>query len=184
MNTEKFIEIKAAIYEMGLLFNQMPNDEKITAYAKALVNYESTQIIFAFKQVIKSGSAFFPSLAEILKHLQPGKEDEIDQAPQIAAEMLRLIRWYGKHDEVNMLKNASPEARETFIKLGDTQDIRNSENTDTVRAQLERLARSVKASQKISEKNEKLEQIGIVLPMKRPALQKPEFSNFLTDGPA
>jgi Golgi nucleoside diphosphatase len=176
MNQPSLTALKAAIYEMGLYFNQQPSDDRITAYAKALANYSDKQVIFAFKQVINSGTAFFPSLAEILKHLKP-QEETHDKAPQIAAEMLKLIRWYGKHDEENMLKNASPEARETFLRLGDTQDIRNSENTDTVRAQLERLARSVMQSKQVEVKNKQLENIGIVLPLKRP-----DFSGYLPGG--
>jgi Golgi nucleoside diphosphatase len=158
MNQPSLTALKAAIYEMGLYFNQQPSDDRITAYAKALANYSDKQVIFAFK------------------HLKP-QEETHDKAPQIAAEMLKLIRWYGKHDEENMLKNASPEARETFLRLGDTQDIRNSENTDTVRAQLERLARSVMQSKQVEVKNKQLENIGIVLPLKRP-----DFSGYLPGG--
>lgn len=172
MNSEKLIEIKAAVYEMGLLFNQMPNDEKISAYAKALINYEPRQIVFAFNQVIKSGTAFFPSLAEILKHLSPAKEIAQDKAPQVAAEMIQALRWYGPHDEVRMLDSVSKEARLTFQRLGNTADIRNSENTDTVRAQIERLARSVINSNAAQEKNDQLQKIGIVIPF-----QKIEYTN-------
>lgn len=162
----KLLAIKAAIFDMGLKFNQEPSDAKITAYAKDLMDYSPEQINFAFRQIINSGTAFFPSLAEILKHLKPAQEVH-DKAPQIAAEMLQALRWYGPHDEVNMLKNISPEAKATFERLGNTQDIRNSENTDTVRAQLERLARSVMQSKQVEAKNEQLQKIGIVLPFQR-----------------
>jgi hypothetical protein len=163
---------------MGLLFNQQPSDERITAYANALMNYEPNQIIFAFKKVINSGTAFFPSLAEILKHLRPAEEVGQDKAPQIVAEMLQALRWYGPHDETNMLQNVSPEARLTFQKLGHTADIRNSENIDTIRAQLERLARSVLSSRETGKKNQELERIGIVLPLKKPSLQALDYSDF------
>jgi hypothetical protein len=166
MNSEKLIEIKAAVYEMGLLFNQMPNDEKISAYAKALINYEPRQIIFAFNQVIKSGTAFFPSLAEILKHLSPAK-DTTDKAPQVAVEMIQALRWYGPHDEKRMLESVSKEARLTFERLGNTADIRNSENPEIVRAQLERLARSVMGSEVANQKNEQLQKLGIIIPFQR-----------------
>lgn len=181
MNSEKLIEIKAAVYEMGLLFNQMPNDEKISAYAKALYNYEPRQIVYAFNQVIKSGSAFFPSLAEILKHLTPINTNSIDRAPQIAQEMIQMVRWYGKHDEATMLEKSSPEARVVFEKWGNTDSIRLAENTETIRAQLERLARSVLQSSAIEEKNEQLKQLGIVIPIKR--LDKKETQS-ITQGPA
>lgn len=181
MSNKRNLEIKATVYEMGLFFNQQPSEDRITAYSNALMNYEPHQIIFAFRQVINSGSAFFPSLAEVLRHLRP-QEETHDRAPQVAAEMLKLIRWYGKHDEAAMLQNASPEARETFLRLGDTQDIRNSENTDTVRAQLERLARSVVASKSVEAKNAQLEKIGIVIPFKQNA-KTLDYSGFLpTEG--
>lgn len=185
MNSEKQIEIKAAVYEMGLLFNQMPNDERITAYANALINYEPNQIIFAFKKIINSGTAFFPSLAEILKHLRPVQEIATDKAPQVVAEMLQALRWYGPHDEVKMLDNVSPEAKLTFQRLGHTGDIRNSENIDTIRAQLERLARSVLSSREADRKNEELQNIGIVLHLKKPDMQKIDFESMqIPQGPA
>lgn len=168
----KELLIKEAIYEMGLLFNQMPSEEKINAYSKALLNYEPNQIVFAFRQVIKSGTAFFPSLAEILKHLSPVKEIAQDKAPQVAAEMIQALRWYGPHDEARMLESVSKEARLTFQRLGNTADIRNSENIDTIRAQLERLARSVINSNAAQEKNDQLQKIGIVIPF-----QKIEYTN-------
>jgi secreted Zn-dependent insulinase-like peptidase len=172
MSATKVIQVKAAIYEMGLLFNQNPNDEKITAYANALVNYEPHQIIFAFKQVINSGSAFFPSLAEILKHLKPIQENLEDRAPSIASEIIQLLKWYGPHDEENMLNQATQEARRVLLRLGYTGDIRNSENTDVVRAQLERLARSVLSNMKAEIKNEQLQKIGI----KTEGMKKLDFS--------
>lgn len=174
----KLLAIKAAIFDMGLKFNQEPSDAKITAYAKELMEYSPEQISFAFREVIKSGSAFFPSLAEVLKHLRPTIEAPQDKAPQIAAEMLQALRWYGPHDEAAMLMNVSEEARQTFARLGFTGDIRNSENIDTVRAQLERLARSVMTSAVADKKNEKLESLGIDTG-KVLQLRKPDFTNFL-----
>lgn len=176
----KLLAIKAAIYDMGLKFNQEPSDAKITAYAKELMEYTPEQINFAFRQVIKSGSAFFPSLAEVLKHLSPASEPLQDKAPQIATEMLQALRWYGPHDEVRMLESVSPEAKLVFERLGYTGDIRNSENIDTVRAQLERLARSVLSSKVAQDKNEKLESIGIktakVLHLNKPGMQTLSYS--------
>lgn len=179
----KLLAIKSAIYQMGLRFNQEPSKEKIEAYAKDLMAYPPEQIIFAFRQVINSGSAFFPSLAEVLKHLRPASEAHVDKAPQIAAEMLRAIRTYGPHEEDKMIDSVSEDARLTFLRLGYTGDIRNSENTDTVRAQLERLARSVIATKEVQNKNKQLEALGInVLPMKKPEMQSISFSDFNPEG--
>jgi hypothetical protein len=162
MSSAKFLLIKAAIYEMGLLFNQQPSEERITAYANALVNFEVEQVRFAFKQVIASGSAFFPSLAEILGHLRPKKESGQEKAPQIASEMLRALRTFGPYAEKEMLESISEDARLTFLALGYTGDIRASENIDVVRAQLERLARGVLGSKEASTKNKNLERLGLI----------------------
>lgn len=185
MSNEKLLERKSAVFQMGLLFNQQPSDERITAYANALMSYEPNQIIYAFNKVINSGTGFFPSLAEILKHLRPTEEIATDKAPQVAAEMLQALRWYGPHDEAKMLNNVSPEARITFQRLGHTGDIRNSENIDTIRAQLERLARSVLSSREADRKNNELQNIGIVLQLKKPDLQKIDFGSIqIPQGPA
>lgn len=183
----KKLGIKSAIYQMGLRFNQEPSKEKIEAYANDLMEYTPEQITYAFRQVIKSGSAFFPSLAEILKHLKPATETAQDKAPQIAQEILQLLRWYGPHDEKRMIENASEDAKLVFLAIGYTGDIRNSENYETTKAQIERLARGVLASRAASEKNEQLEKIGVdtskVLTMKKPGMQGLSFSNLLPDGP-
>lgn len=179
MDQKKLLQLKAAIYQMGLLFNQQPTDERIDAYAKSLINYTEQQVIYAFNQVIKSGSAFFPSLAEIIKHLQPVDSRTTDPAPAVASEIINLIRRYGPHDEKNMIIAASDNAKLVLQKLGYTGDIRNSENIETTKAQLERLARSVLANYSAEMKNEKLKQIGIdpknVLSQNKPEMKKISF---------
>lgn len=181
----KLLAIKATIYDLGLRFNQQPSPERIHAYATDLMEFTPEQITFAFRKIINSGTAFFPSLAEILKHLRPPQEIATDKAPQVVAEMLQALRWYGPHDEAKMLANVSPEAKLTFQRLGHTGDIRNSENIDTIRAQLERLARSVLSSREADRKNEELQSIGIVLQLKKPDMQKIDFGSMqIPQGPA
>lgn len=181
----KLLAVKAAIYEMGLRFNQEPSEAKINAYARDLMEYTPDQIIFAFRKVIDSGSAFFPSLAEIIKHLKPSQEAIQDKAPQVANEIIQLLRCYGQYDEVRMLENASEEARLTLLALGHTGDIRNSEMPDVVRAQLERLARGVLGSREATKKNEQLKSIGIetgkVLSMKKPGMKSLQFDSTTTE---
>lgn len=178
-----FLLVKAAIYEMGLLFNQTPGDERITAYAKALSGYEPRQIIFAFQNVINSGSAFFPSLAEILKHLRPAQEKKEDVAPVIVTEMLQAIRSYGQFDEPRMLEAVSENARLAFQALGNTMDIRLSENIETTKAQLERLVKGVLAAKENHHKASELERVGIVLNLPSNQMNKLSFDDF-TPGPA
>lgn len=178
MIDEHLLERKSAVYQMGLLFNQAPADDKITAYARALQRYTPAQITHAFNQVILSGSAFFPSLAEILKHLRPPEERKEDQAPVIVAEMIQLIRAYGKYAEAEMMMKASPIAKLAFKALGDTSDIRNSENFETTKAQLERLVKGVIAAKDNKTVMDRLERVGIQTPAN---LQKLDFSGYLPD---
>lgn len=183
---DKKLAIKSAIYQMGLRFNQEPSKEKIEAYASDLMAFTPEQITFAFRQVIKSGTAFFPSLAEVLKHLSPVTEAIQDKAPQIAQEILQLLRWYGPHDEVKMLEQASEDARLVFLSIGYTGDIRNSENYETTKAQIERLARGVLSSQAASAKNEQLNKIGIeakVLSLAKPGMKSLSFNSKPSEGP-
>jgi hypothetical protein len=163
MNDEKLVLTRAAIYEVGLLFNQSPSEDKIKAYSKALANYTPKQITFAFNQVILSGSAFFPSLAEILKHLKPTEETKEDRAPIIVKEILGLIRDFHPFNELAMIEAASEDARLTILAMGGTSDIRNapSENIGTTQAQLERLVKGVLAAKTNNIKNERLEKLGI-----------------------
>jgi hypothetical protein len=161
MNDEKLVLTRAAIYEVGLLFNQTPSEDKIKAYSKALANYSPKQITFAFNQVILSGSAFFPSLAEILKHLRPDTEKKEDQAPIIVKEIVQLLRSFHPNLEDRMLEVASEDARLVFLAIGNTADLRNSENFETMSAQVERLVKGVLAAKTNNIKNEKLERLGI-----------------------
>lgn len=189
MNNTKLLGIKATIYEMGLRFNQQPSPEKINAYAQDLMEYEPHQITFAFRQVINSGSSFFPSLAEILKHLRPPETRKEDLAPVIVNEMLQAIRYYGQYDEERMKASVSENARLAFDALGNTMDIRLSENIETTKAQLERLVKGVLANKDASYKTEQLAQIGIgsakviSLPNKT-TMKGLDYSNFLPDSPA
>ncbi len=161
MSSKEFLLLKAAVYEMGLLFNQQPNDERITAYAKALSGFTPDQIRFAFNHVIRSGSAFFPSLAEILKFLTPSQAKTEDRAPVIVAEMLQLIRDFSEYNESKMLAVASADARIAFEALGSTRDIRMSENIETTKAQLERLVKGALRSKEAEVHMGKLLQLGI-----------------------
>lgn len=180
MNDAKLTLTKAAIYEMGLLFNQAPSDDKIKAYAKALTNYSPKQITFAFNQVILSGSAFFPSLAEILKHLRPDLDKKEDRAPVIVKEILQFIRsWHPDLERENMDK-LSEYARLVFLSIGNTADLRNSENFETMSAQVERLVKGVLAAKTNNIKSERLERIGIISSNDFKTI---DYSGFLEQGP-
>jgi hypothetical protein len=180
--SNKLLALKAAIYEMGLRFNQGPSQEKINAYANDLMEYTPEQIIYAFRQVINSGSAFFPSLAEILKHLRPPEQKKEDRAPVIVAEMLKALRDFSQYDEDRMLAAISPAARAAFKALGSTWDIRMSENIETTRAQLERLVKGVISAEDAGVKIEQLQRIGINAKViqigTRPPMKGLDFSGF------
>lgn len=163
--------IKAAIFEMALLFNQQPNDERITAYAKALQNYSPSQIKFAFNSVILSGTAFFPSLAEILTHLRPIKPKSEDIAVQLVDEIVRAAIEHGQYRVDRAYEALSDSAKE--VLGGDKQAILNicksmEDELPIIKAQLRNLFRSKLESQKASEHHGKLLRLGIkVEPMRK-----------------
>jgi hypothetical protein len=160
------LQVKAAIYEMGLLFNQPPNDERITAYAKALKDFTPTQICFAFNQVIKSGSAFFPSLAEILKHLQPAKESSEDLAVKAMEEVVRAVIYHGHYQTQRALDSLSESTRkivgddhQLLVSIGKSE----ASELPTLKAQLRNLFRARIESEKAGEQLIQLNRIGIKL---------------------
>ena len=180
MNDAHRVLVKAAIFEMGLLFNQSPSDEKIKAYAKALENYSPTQITYAFKQVILSGSAFFPSLAEILKHLRPDMQKKEDLSPLIAKEIIQFLRTHHFDLEQDYLHTLSPDAREVFLAIGNSSDLRNSENFEVMNAQLERFIKGFLAVKGNHQKNDRLVQIGAL--KNNAGLRSLDFSSFAVES--
>jgi hypothetical protein len=144
MNAEvKRLGIKSAIYQMGLRFNQEPSKEKIEAYANDLMDYTPEQVTYAFR-----------------------KED---QAPMIANEIISFVKMHHFDLEHRYLDTLSPLAREVIQSLGSTQDIRDSENFEIMKAQLERSVKSVIAAKEYSSKVLQLNKIGIKFdgPMKK-----------------
>lgn len=139
------LELKELIFEMGLLFPQQLPPEKIKAYADFLIDLEIHQVRFAFKKIIKNGNNYFPSIGEIFKVL---RTEEIDESPMVANEIIKLIRNYGPHDEEAMIKVASEKCKIVLTAIGGTHQIRNSENLEIVRAQIERLTKAVIAKSK------------------------------------
>ncbi len=134
------IELMAMIYNFGLTFNQQPTQERLEVYADALIPIGAEKVRFAFEKIIRNGNAFFPSLAEIYQAINPKKPDE---SAIVANEIINLIRIYGPHAETEMMIKASELAKKVLIQIGSTESIRNSENTEIIRAQLERLARAL-----------------------------------------
>jgi hypothetical protein len=179
MNEKEFLIIKAAIYEMGLLFNQQPTDERINAYAKALSNYTPAQIKFAFNSVILSGSAFFPSLAEILNHLRPMTPKADDKAAELMEEVVRVAIEHGHNRTERAIAALSPFAREV---LGDdhNQLIRICKSYEdelpTIKAQLRNLFRARLEAKKSDTHNGKLIQLGVVRREQIEGLKKLGFS--------
>jgi hypothetical protein len=186
MNNEKLLERQSAVFQMGLLFNQQPTDERILAYARALMNYTPKQIVFAFNQVILSGSAFFPSLAEVLKHLRPPGETSKDVGNMVANEIIQACIDHGRYQTNKILESLSPLAssvvdRNRYLIL----EILDSEKDQltSIRAQIRDLVSASNESIKNNEKTEKLAQIGIskenVLPMKKIDFNTQDLSGFL-----
>lgn len=144
------------------LFNKSPDDQALELYGEMLSeSFEFKQITWALSQFVKKGSPFFPGCGEIFSLLTPPEEKKEDKAPLIVAEMIQAIRNYGQWDEERMLLSVSDDARAAFKALGPTHDVRNSENIETTKAQLERLVKGVLASKQNAAQKEQLEKIGI-----------------------
>jgi hypothetical protein len=164
MIDERILERKSAVYQMGLLFNQQPSDDKITAYARALMNYSPDQIRHAFNQVVLSGTAFFPSLAEILKHLRPQEVTSDDIGNFVANEVIQRVIDFGIYrirEAFDSLSEVSKKvvSQNTYI----LQEIANS-NTDqlpTIRAQIRGMAKAAAEAHKANKAHDKLERLGI-----------------------
>lgn len=182
MIDEKLLERKSAVFQMGLLFNQQPSEEKITAYARALMNYTPKQITYAFNQVILNGSAFFPSLAEILGHLKPKQDTSEEIGNFVANEVIQKVIDLGYYRLNEVYEKLSDISK---IAIGENRyiltEIANSDmdQLPTIRAQLRNMAKSAAEMAKAEKKNTQLEKIGIVLEMKRPELKKMDYSQFL-----
>jgi hypothetical protein len=139
MSKEK-LSMQQIIYNFGLMFNQQPTSERIEIYADVLLPLGEDVVKLAFERIIRSGSAFFPSVAEIYEAINPKKPDV---SAIVANEIIKLLRIYGPHAEQDLIKNASPLAKSVLVHIGSTESLRASENTDMIRAQLERLAKSI-----------------------------------------
>ena len=182
MSDVKLLERQSAVYQMGLLFNQSPSEDKILAYAKALMNYEPKQIIFAFNQVILSGSAFFPSLAEILGHLKPKQDTSEEIGNFVANEVIQKVIDLGYYRLNEVYENLSTISK---LAIGENRYILSEiassdmDQLPTIRAQLRNMAKSAAEMAKSEKKNTQLEKIGIVLEMKKPELMKMDYSQFL-----
>lgn len=184
----KKLAIKSAIYQMGLRFNQEPSKEKIEAYANDLMGYTPEQITFAFRQVIASGTDFFPSMAAILKHLQPKEVTSQDVGNEVANELIEKILEFGRYKQ-GLSEALSPvaqkileENRYLFLEILDSE----KHQVPSIRAQIRDLVKAKTEGKKAASYNEKLAKIGIektnVIGFKRPDLQTIDFSGYLPEG--
>jgi hypothetical protein len=190
MSTELQDAIRNAVTAMLIKFNnrlsknQMEPESKLADWAEFLAfekGFTVSQVMFALTELTKTNKTFMPSAYEIADALAVKTETKEDRAPIIAKEIFQLIRSFHQDLEAQMLEKASPDARLVFLAIGNTSDIRNSENFETTNAQVERLIRGVLAAKVNDIKNEKLEKIGIetgrVL-----HLRTVDFSGYLPEG--
>lgn len=183
--------LKEAIFEVGLLFSKasQPSEAQINAYARALQKYTPAQITHAFNQVVLSGSAFFPSLAEVLAHLKPKGVSTDDIGNFVANEVIQKVIDFGIYrlnDAFNELSDVSKRTigENTYL----LREIANSDQDSlpTIRAQIRGLAKAATESHKSEKHNEKLNKIGIstdnVLTMKKVEMKTMDFSGYLPEG--
>lgn len=165
-----------------------PSDEDLETYGDMLVGeYEFKQITWALTQHVKKGSVFFPSCGELFGYLTPREESVQDRAPVVVNEIIQAIRLHPYDLESRMYPTLSPEAAAVIHANGGTRSIRDSDNFETMKAQIERLAKGVLASIDSAKKNAQLAKIGItgnVIEMKRPEMRSLDFSTFTTNEPA
>jgi hypothetical protein len=176
--TQKKLILNALMNFKGV-FNKSPDEKALNLYADLLSeSFEIKQVTWALSNIIKKGSPFFPSCGEIFAELSPKHQTKEDLAPKIAVEVLNLIKEFSQYRELEMLEKASPDARLVFLALGSTQDIRLSENPETVRAQLERLAKSVLSSKEAGEKQKKLVKLGLIKNEEAGEMRRIDFGEF------
>lgn len=179
--------IKEAVYEVGLLFNQSPDEAKINAYSRALQNYTPKQITFAFNQVILSGTAFFPSLAEVLKHLKPEEPSINDRANLLVGEAIEAATKYSIYDHgKNVLNEVSDEVRLIILSFGGVRAIGDfpADQNGTLRAQLRDIAKGVLSQQSANKKSDQLQRIGLGNVLQMPEMRTMDYSGFLPKSEA
>jgi hypothetical protein len=173
--TQKKLILNALMNFKGV-FNKSPDEKALNLYAELLgESFELKQVTWALSSIIRKGSPFFPSCGEIFAELTPKKESKEDLAPRLAVEVLNLIKEFSQYREKEMLEKASPDAKLVFQALGSTMDIRLSENQETTRAQLERLARSVLSNKEATQKVANLARMGLIKNDENGELKKLNF---------
>lgn len=150
--------IKAAVYEMGLLFNQQPTPERINAYARHLSRFSPEQIVFAFKCEIARGSAFFPSLAEVLSHLRPVEISADSLAADAADEIMRAVVDYARVEDLSPLAQAVIGSTAALRQLGEAPASQMPNN----KAQLRMKAKAVVEKQRAQNHDAKLKRLGLL----------------------
>lgn len=165
--------------------SQRESEETLTQWAEYLAldkKFTVTQIGFALAQLMGKNTKFMPSAYEIEACLIPVEDSKEDLAPIIVNEIIRAIRLHPYDLESRMFPTLSAEANAVIEANGGTRSIRDSDNFETMKAQLERLAKGVLASRDSNKKNAKLESVGIVLEMKRPEMKLMDYSSFLPNN--
>lgn len=156
--------LKSAIFQMGLRFNQQPTTERIEAYADDLSRFTPDQVVFAFRQVINSGTAFFPSMAELLVHLKPKEISSEDLAAFVVDDVTKAAIQDGQyHPEraFQMLSEISKAFVGKNLRLLMDLAMCDIEKLPTLKAQTRGAARAFIETRKANLYNEKLESIGI-----------------------
>lgn len=107
------LPLQEAIYEVGLLFSKstQPSEAQINAYAKALQRYSPEQVTYAFNQIILKGSAFFPSLAEVLVFLRVQESSSEDRGNIFADEIVSKALDHGFYRTKDAYESLSNEAK-------------------------------------------------------------------------
>jgi hypothetical protein len=176
----KKLMIEALKKYRGLMKNP-PTDSDIETYAEVLsVEFEFKQITTALSYHMKSGGIFFPSCGEIFSILSAKDLSPQERSPLIAKEIIQFLRTHHFDLEQDYLHTLSDDAREVFLAIGNSSDLRNSENFEVMNAQLERFIKGFLAVKGNHQKNDRLVQIGAL--KNNAGLRSLDFSSFAVES--
>lgn len=162
------LKLKAVIHEMALLFNQYPGDQRIHAYAVQLQKFTPEQIKFSFQKEIDRGSAFFPSLAELLAHLRPVEISPDALAAKVAQEIMDTVCGGESFSTLSELAKSTLGSESAFRRICSSPE----SQIPTRFAQIRGMAKAEIETERQRKHDVELEKLGLpvgkVLELKRP----------------
>lgn len=192
MNNLNDAVIKAAT-AMLIKFNnrlnksQRENEAILKDWATYLAierKFTVTQIGHALNSIMRKGVTFMPSAYEIEAELKPKFESSEDRAALVADEIIRYAQAFGYMQTEKAFNDMSEDARIAAGSPSFLLEVCNTPGDDltTLKAQIRRRAKAAFERTQITQDNQKLAQIGIVIPFNALELRQMEYAGFLPEG--